>query len=698
MIRRLALLLATVAIAVMATSGMALASTASPSQPQTTAVTTATPITQCTQLQWLGTSAVAACNLGPPSAGFVSSLLHNLNPSNWLNGANNTCQPGLPMPESASGSSLLAPAPAAAGHQTLWSSYGTSGLFWAPFNLQCSQWEDLLGNSWANGMFTAAKVITATTLTVVHAATTPGLLNGIQATVDKAIVAVGNTAKQWMIVIVMLGGMYMGWALLKHRSREVLTSALHMIVFAVPLLLLVAMPQLWTGIPAWVINSSTQVTSDIFTTMPATGSGTACLATAPGDPGSAGEGLTAGDHGASALWGFMACRPWLAGEFTDPSLQSQYGRALLFSQSFAAGESQTAESETLKGKLFGGIDNEINQHNPGAVDIFEGNLWQQRMMIASLATLMDLVLAAVFIGLACMLLFAQIGFYLLMVAAPVILLIGMYPGTAGRVFCLRWYERMLGLLAKMAIATVLLTGMLWVFGVLAGLSSAWLIQGLLIIGAGTVLLVKRKKIISGAVSAKGDLAARITGAPAQSSSAAASKSSAPRRVAETALGAAAVYGAAQHHAAHSQEQSTVKRTVKSGQKLAAAYATGGLSAAGTAAGGMVHGHAQRRKDARQEQAARNTADAAAKEQQWRTDTAAKEQQRKDEVPAKVHQKMATDLLQGKTPGWKAAPPQPGRHRDTIIRTSNQTTPKPQAPPEEHHESANGNGQQERKTG
>ena len=687
MIRRLALLIAAMAIAALATSGMALASTSSPAPGPAPAASTA--YTQCTQLQWLGPAAVAACNLGPPSPSFVSGLLHELNPSNWLNGANNTCQPGLPTPESASGSNLLAPPPAAAAQRTLWTSYGTSGLFWAPFNLQCSEWQDLLGNSWANAMLTYAKVVTAVTLTVVHAATTPGLLNGIQATIDKAIVAVGATARQWIPIVILLGGAYMAWALLRHRSREVLSSALHMILFAVPLLLLIAMPQLWTGIPAKVVNTSSQVSGDIFSAMPTANSGTACMTVNAGDPGSAGEGLTASDHGASALWGFMACRPWLAGEFADPSLQSQYGRALLFSQSFAAGEPQTAGTEALKAKLYGGIDNEINQHNPGAVDMFEGNLWQQRMMIASLASLMDLVLAVLFIGLACTLLFAQIGFYLLMVAAPVILLIGIYPGSAGRTFCLRWYERMLGLLVKMAVATVLLTGMLWVFALLTGLSSAWLIQGLLIIGAGAVLIVKRKKVVSGAVRAKGDLAGKITGVSGTRSG------SAPRRAAEAGvLGAAAGYEAARHHASERPKKGTLSKTVKSGQKLAAAYATGGLAGTGAAATGLVHGHVQHRRDARQAQAA----DAAAKEQQWRADAAAKAQKHRDTLPARVHHKAATEQLLGVFPPEKAAPvqredPEAARRRRQAAAHQQQAAEQlggefpdwKTAPPEEHHD-------------
>jgi len=653
MIRRLAVLIVAVVLTVLATSGMAFASTGHATRPHVAAVT---PITSCNQLGFLGPDAQAACNLGPPSNSAISGILHDLNPANLINGANNTCQPGVPMPESASDSTLLAPAPVPAANRTLWSSYGTSGLFWAPYNLQCSEWENLLGNAWANGMFTSAKVLTSVTLTVVHAATTPGLLNGIQTKIDAAIVAVGHSAEQWMVVLIILGAGYMAWALVRHRAREVLTSAMHMVIFAVPLLLLVAMPQLWTSIPAKVVSAATQTTSDIFSTMPAVGSANACVATSPGDPQSAGEKLTVNDHGADALWGFMACRPWLAGEFSDPSLQVKYGRALLWSQSFAVGEPQTTATASLKAQLYGGIDNEINKNSPGSVGLFEGNQYQDRMAAAGLATLMDLVLAIVFIGLACMLLFAQIGFYLLLVAAPVILLVGMYPGEAGRRFCFKWYERMLGLLAKMAIGTVLLTGMLWVFALLTGLSSSWVIQGILITLAGAALLVKRKKVVSGAVSVKGSMAAKLTGtAPAQSSS------TAPRRAEAGVLGAAAGYEAARHHAARPPEQSTFHKTVKTGQHVAAAYSTGGLAAAGTAVTGLAHGQVQRRRDAKQAEAGQRTADAAAKAQNWR-----------ENLPGKVHSKAATEQLHGNFPAHKAAPPE--QHRDTVVHTSYQTSP------------------------
>jgi hypothetical protein len=681
MIRRLALLVVAVTLTILGTAGMALASTSAPARPA------ATPITQCSQLQFLGPQAVAACNLGPPANSAISGLLHDLNPANLVNGANNTCQPGVPMPESAADSTLLAPSPVPAAQRTLWTSYGTSGLFWAPYNLQCSEWEDLLGNSWANGLFTTAKVITSVTLTVVHAATTPNLLRGIQGTIDKAIVAVGNVARQWMVVIILLGGAYMAWALLRHRSREVLTSVLHMVIFAVPLLLLIAMPQLWTGIPAWVVNTSTSVTSDIFSTMPKVGASTSCLAVQPGDPQSAGEGATAADHGQDALWGFMACRPWLAGEFSDPALQTSYGRALLWSQSFAAGEPQTTATASLKAQLYGGIDNEINKNDPGSVDLFEGNLYQQRMMIATLAIVMDLVLAVLFIGLACTLLFAQVGFFLLMVAAPVFLLVGMYPGTAGRVFCLRWYERMLGLLVKMAVATVLLTGMLWVFGLLVGLSSSWLIQGLLIVGAGVTLIVKRKKIITGAVTAKGSMAAKVTGTPAAAQPA---HATAPKRAVAGAgvLGAAAGYEAARHHASRPPEQSAFHKTVKAGQQVAAAYSTGGLSAAGASASGLAHGQVQKRRDAKRASAEQMQADAAAKEQQWR-----------DALPGKVHQQAASEQLRGNFPNGKAAPvqwenPDSARHRRRAQEQLDGQFPewKTAPPPEEHHENGNGSHQ------
>lgn len=648
MIRRVVLVLAAVVVAVLTGAGVAFASVPAPAAPVVlTAYTTpaAAPLTQCGQLGFLGTDAVAACNLGPPSQSWINSLLNKFNLGN---GVNNVCQPGIPWPESTSSSDLLTPAQPPAAQRTLSSSYGTSGLNWAPYNLQCSQWEDLLGNSWSNAIFTAAKVITSVTLAVVHAATTPSLLNGIQGTIDKAIVAVGHVAEQWMIVIIALGAAYMGWALLKGRGREVITSAAHMVIFAVPLLLLIAMPHVWTSAPAWTVNQATQVTSDIFSTMPTTGSSGACLKVNPGDPSSAGEGLSVNDHGADALWGFMVCRPWLSGEFPDSQLQQKYGRALLFSQSFAIGEQQTTDAEALKGKLYGGIDNEINQHSPGSVNLFEGNAWPQRMMIAVLAVIMDLILAVVFIGLACTLLFAQVGFFLLMVAAPVVLLVGMYPGTAGRQFCFRWYERMLGLLAKMAIATVLLTGMLWVFSLLTGLSGSWLVQGLLIIGAGVVLVVKRKRIISGAVSARGEVAAKLTGTSTPSGvTAGAGGGGGPRRRAAEAgvLGAAAGYETARHHAAQAPEQSRLHKATRAGQQVAVAYSTGGLTAAGTAVAGLAHGHTQRRKNLKRAEADRVRADADQKEALFR-----------ERLPGLIHQQAAVKQLRGQFPAGKTAPP------------------------------------------
>ncbi len=433
--------------------------------------------------------------------------------SGILGDLNNICEPSLPQPEQATGGidAMVEPPAAAAGGKTLYDNYGVAGQFWAAHGLQCSDMTSLIGNNVAGMVFDAAKSIDRVTITVYQSAAGNNILTWLQNAVDKLISALGNAIYfPYLAPVVILGAMWLAWqGLIRKRATRTIEGTLWMVVAATAAIALIGQPADFTGVGTTVSNGVTGVLNTAFARLPAPANSN-CLPVTAGDPQSvaanyaftSGNGLV--DENANELWSVLVCKPWLYGEFgtTQYSTPGQgpqtvvdtYGRALLWSQAFAANETPTTALAQAKQSTYAGIAAQLQQNDPAIYPLFQGNQWTTRLEIAFAAMFAALVAGLLILLIALTLIVLKLGFLLLLVAGPFFLIVGTHPGF-GRIIAIRWFEMLVGVLMKQAAIAIVLSVLLYCYSLIMGTSDAalpWALKILMIALVTVAVFIYRK--------------------------------------------------------------------------------------------------------------------------------------------------------------------------------------------------------------
>ena len=454
-----------------------------------------------------------ACQV--PGIGDIGGLigLCNQGSSGILGAANNICQPSLPQPEQATGglNAMVQPPGAAAGGKTLYDNYGVAGQFWAAHGLQCSDMTSLIGNNVAGMVFDGAKSLDRVTITVYQSAAGNNILTWLQDAVDRLISALGNAIYfPYLAPVIILGAIWLAWqGLIRKRATRTIEGTLWMVVACVAAIALIGRPAAFTGIGTTVSNGVTAVLNTAFSKLPAP-AGSNCLPVQNGDPQSAtgdfaytsGNALV--DENANELWSVLVCKPWLYGELGttayatagqgQPTVVNKYGRQLLWAQAIAANETPSTALIQAKQSTYSGIAAAMQQQDPAAYPLFQGNQWTTRMEIAFAAMFAALVAGLLILLIALTLIVLKLGFLLLLVAGPFFLIVGTHPGF-GRVIAIRWFEMLVGVLMKQAAIAIVLSVLLYCYSLIMGTADAvlpWALKILMIALVTVAVFIYRK--------------------------------------------------------------------------------------------------------------------------------------------------------------------------------------------------------------
>jgi len=433
--------------------------------------------------------------------------------SGILGDLNNICEPSLPQPEQATGGidAMVEPPAAVAGGKTLYDNYGVAGQFWAAHGLQCSDMTSLIGNNVAGMVFDAAKSIDRVTITVYQSAAGNNILTWLQNAVDKLITALGKAIYfPFLAPVVILGAIWLAWqGLIRKRATRTIEGTLWMVVAATAAILLIGKPAAFTDVGTTVSNGVTGVLNTAFARLPAP-TNSNCLPVAAGDPQSvpanyaftSGNGLV--DENANELWSVLVCKPWLYGEFGTTAYNTPgngpqtvvntYGRALLWSQAYAANETPTTALLQAKQSTYAGIASQLQQNDPAIYPLFQGDQWTTRLEIAFASMFAALVAGLLILLIALTLIVLKLGFLLLLVAGPFFLIVGTHPGF-GRIIAIRWFEMLVGVLLKQVAVAIVLSVLLYCYSLIMGTSDAalpWAFKILMIALVTVAVFIYRK--------------------------------------------------------------------------------------------------------------------------------------------------------------------------------------------------------------
>jgi hypothetical protein len=450
-----------------------------------------------------------------PGIGDIGGLvgLCNSGSSGIVGDINNICTPSLPEPEQATGGidAMIEPPAAAAGGKTLYDNYGVAGQFWAAHGLQCSDMTSLIGNNVAGMVFDAAKSMDRVTITVYQSAAGNNILTWLQDAVNRLITALGKAIYfPFLAPVVILGAIWLAWqGLIRKRATRTIEGTLWMVVACVAAIALIGKPADFTGVGTTVSNGVTEVLNTAFSKLPAPASSN-CLPVQKGDPQSVSgnfayvSGNALVDENANELWSVLVCKPWLYGELgstayaTTPGGQqtvvNKYGRQLLWSQAIAANETPSTTLIQAKKATYTGIATSMQQANPAAYPLFQGNQWTTRLEIAFAAMFAALVAGLLILLIALTLIVLKLGFLLLLVAGPFFLIIGTHPGF-GRVIAIRWFEMLVGVLMKQAAVAIVLSVLLYCYSLIMGTADAvlpWALKILMIALVTVAVFIYRK--------------------------------------------------------------------------------------------------------------------------------------------------------------------------------------------------------------
>src|SRR5690606_15122663 len=200
--------------------------------------------------------------------------------------------------------------------------YGMAGQFWHTYDLGCSDIAAVLGNAWANTVFSWAKAIDRVTITTYQAAATEGPLKPIKEVVDDIVVNLAN-AMYWPYLrpVVILGAIWLAWyGLIRKRATTTTEGVIWMVLAVTVAVWFFSRPGDFTGIGKTVTDKTGEIVNSAFAGLPGSG-GTSCLPLkGDTDPkpvaGGFGQTGTPGvEQNADALWSTLVCKPWLMGVF-----------------------------------------------------------------------------------------------------------------------------------------------------------------------------------------------------------------------------------------------------------------------------------------------------------------------------------------------------------------------------------------------
>ncbi|MEV4398070.1 type IV secretion system protein [Nonomuraea sp. NPDC049607] len=383
---------------------------------------------------------------------------------------------------------MIQPPPPTGGAQaptTNYGQFGMAGQFWQTHGLGCSDYVAVLGNMWANGVFTAAKAIDRLTITTYQAAATEGPLQSIKDVVDD-IVQNLSEAMYWPFLrpIVILGAIWLAWyGLIRKRATTTAEGVIWMVLAVTVAVWFFSRPGDFTGLGKVVTDKTGEVVNSAFSGLPGAG-GASCLPP-PGQtnpqikPGGYGQVGTAGvDQNADALWSTLVCKPWLVGMFgtADPQqpIVRDFGRKMLETQSIApAVAGQPAPDIAAHQAEYAKVAELLK--NDSRYTVFSGRDWSSRLGV-SVGALIAAVVAGLLIFLvAVSLLVLKVGFLLLLILGPVFLLVGVHPGS-GRIIAMRWVEMLVGTLLRQAVLTLVLSVLVYGYALIISTAMPWGLQ------------------------------------------------------------------------------------------------------------------------------------------------------------------------------------------------------------------------------
>ncbi|TMR88652.1 type IV secretion system protein [Nonomuraea basaltis] len=383
---------------------------------------------------------------------------------------------------------LIQAPPPASGPQaptTNYGQFGMSGQFWHTHELGCADYVAVLGNMWANGIFTAAKAIDRLTITTYQAAATEGPLQSIKDVVDDIVQSLAD-AMYWPLLrpIVIIGAIWLAWyGLIRKRATTTAEGVIWMVLAVTVAVWFFSRPGDFTGLGKVVTDKTGEVVNSAFSGLPGAG-GASCLP----PPGGASPQVKAGgyaqtgtpgvEQNADALWSTLVCKPWLVGLFgtADPQqpIVRDWGRKVLEMQSIPpAVAGQPTPDRGARQQEYAALADKLR--NDPRYTVFSGRDWSNRLGVAVGAFIAAIVAGLLIFLVAVSLLVLKVGFLLLLILGPVFLLIGVHPGS-GRIIAMRWVEMLVGTLLRQAVLTLVLSVLVYGYALIISTAMPWGLQ------------------------------------------------------------------------------------------------------------------------------------------------------------------------------------------------------------------------------
>ena len=368
--------------------------------------------------------------------------------------------------------------------KTNYERYGMAGQFWHTYDLGCTDMGAVLGNAWANTIFSTAKALDRLTISTYQAAATEGPLQAIKDVVDDIVTNLAN-AVYWpyLRVIIILGAIWLAWYGLIRKRATVTTEGVIWMVCAVTVAVwFFSRPGDFTGIGTTVTNTTGEIVNSAFSGLP-DGGGSSCLP----PKGEAGpeavpasyDGVPVVDRNADALWSTFVCKPWLMGVFgtADPNTTQvkNLGSKLLDIQAIDQQE-QGAQTQNAAAHQARFVEEIVTpMRGTPTFFLFQGKDWTSRLGIAFGALVAAVVAGLLIFLVAVSLLVLKIGFLMLLILGPIFLLIGVHPGS-GRIIATRWLEMLIGTLLRQALLALILGVLVYGYSLIMSTALPWGMQ------------------------------------------------------------------------------------------------------------------------------------------------------------------------------------------------------------------------------
>lgn len=365
--------------------------------------------------------------------------------------------------------------------------YGMAGQYWHTYDLGCSDVAAVLGNAWANTIFSWAKAVDRLTISTYQAAASEGPLQPIKNVVDDIVTNLAN-AMYWPFLrpVVILGAMWLAWyGLIRKRATTTTEGVIWMVLAVTVAIWFFSRPGDFTGLGKTVTDKTGEIVNSAFSGLPGAG-GASCL---PPKGDTAAQATTSGygqpgtpgvAQNADALWSTLVCKPWLMGEFGTADAAApvvrDFGAKLLDIQAIDVDEQAVKQMPSTDShqKRF---EEEIAKplETTPMFFLFQGKDWTSRLGIAIGAFIAAMVAGVLIFLVAVSLLVLKVGFLLLLILGPVFLLIGVHPGS-GRIIAMRWVEMLIGTLLRQAVLALVLGVLVYGYALIISTNMPWGMQ------------------------------------------------------------------------------------------------------------------------------------------------------------------------------------------------------------------------------